>query len=41
MKPCILKIDAKQAWKEGIVFYYGNEKVWLADEIPSKYIMKM
>ena len=26
MKPCILKIDAKQAWKEGIVFYYGNEK---------------
>ena len=41
MKPCILKIDAKQAWKEGIVFYYGNEKVWLADEIPSKYIMKL
>ena len=41
MKPCILKIDAKQAWKEGIIFYYGNEKVWLADEIPSKYIMKL
>ena len=41
MKPCILKIDAKQAWKEGIVFYYGHEKVWLADEIPSKYIMKL
>lgn len=41
MKPCILKIDAKQAWKEGIIFYYGNEKVWLADEIPSKYIMEM
>ncbi len=40
MKPCILKIDAKQAWKEGIAFYYGNEKVWLADEIPSKYIRK-
>lgn len=41
VKPCILKIDAKQAWKEGIIFYYGNEKVWLADEIPSKYIMEM
>ncbi|MDO5539027.1 MAG: RNA 2'-phosphotransferase [Eubacteriales bacterium] len=40
-KPCILKIDADQAWKDGIIFYYGNEKVWLADEIPSKYIVKM
>lgn len=40
-KPCILKIDAKQAWKDGIIFYYGYEKVWLADEIPSKYIMEM
>ena len=39
--PCILKIDAEQAWKDGIIFYYGNEKVWLADEIPSKYIMEM
>lgn len=39
--PCILKIDAKQAWKDGVMFYYGNEKVWLADEIPSKYIMEM
>lgn len=38
MNPCILEIDAKQAWKDGIIFYYGNEKVWLADEIPSKYI---
>lgn len=40
-KPCILKIDAGQAWEDGINFYYGNEKVWLADEIPSKYIMEM
>lgn len=37
-KPCILKIDAAQAAKDGIKFYYGNEKVWLADEIPAKYI---
>lgn len=40
-KPCILIIDAKKAWDEGIKFYLGNEKVWLADEIPSKYIKKM
>lgn len=38
IKPCILKINAKTAWKDGIKFYHGNEKVWLVDEIPSKYI---
>lgn len=36
--PCILIITAKKAWDEGIKFYMGNEKVWLADMIPSKYI---
>ena len=40
-KPCILRIDAKRASKDGIKFYYGNEKVWLADEIPSKYIVEI
>lgn len=38
--PCILKIDAGQAWKDGIQFYYGNDKVWLADAIPAIYIAK-
>lgn len=37
-KPVILEIDAKKAWNEGIKFYLGNDKVWLADNIPSKYI---
>lgn len=37
-KPCILKIEAKRAWNEGIKFYLGNEKVWLADAIPGTYI---
>ena len=40
-KPCILIIDAKKAWNEGIKFYLGNEKVWLADTIPSRYIKEM
>ena len=39
--PCILKIDSEQAWKDGIAFYYGNEKIWLADEVPSKYITEV
>ena len=37
-KPCILIIDAKRAWNEGIKFYLGNEKVWLADTVPSRFI---
>lgn len=37
-KPCILIIDAKRAWQDGIKFYLGNEKVWLADKIPNNYI---
>ena len=40
-KPCILVINAKQAWEDGIQFYIGNEKVWLADAIPGKYIEQM
>lgn len=39
--PCILIIDAKVAWDDGIKFYIGNEKVWLADTIPSKYIQRI
>ncbi|MCM1540202.1 MAG: RNA 2'-phosphotransferase [Blautia sp.] len=37
-RPCILIIDAGRAWKEGVKFYVGNEKVWLADLVPGKYI---
>lgn len=40
-KPCVLQIDAKRAWEDGILFYFGNEKVWLADVIPSKYITEI
>ena len=37
-KPCILVIDAKTAWADGLGFYLGNEKVWLADVVPARYI---
>lgn len=40
-KPCILIIDAKTAWNDGIKFYFGNEKVWLADAIHSRHIKNM
>lgn len=37
-EPMILNIDAFQAHKSGVVFYEGNEKVWLADMIPPQFI---
>ena len=36
--PIVLVIDAKAAWNDGIKFYYGNEKVWLANMVPGNYI---
>ncbi len=36
--PAILKIDSKQAWIEGIEFFFGDESIWLAEAIPAKYI---
>lgn len=37
-EPTLLRIQAFKAWTEGVKFYLGNDKVWLADTIPSKYI---
>lgn len=37
-KPCILIVEAKVAWDAGIKFYFGYDKVWLADTIPAKFL---
>lgn len=34
----VLEIQAKRAHDDGIVFYQGNEHVWLADAVPARYI---
>ena len=39
--PIILKIDANQAYLDGIKFYKGNDRVWLCEALPSKYIHVM
>lgn len=39
--PVLFQVDAKQAWDGGILFYIGNENIWLADQIPPKYVRKM
>lgn len=36
--PILLKIHAAEGFREGIRFYLGNDKVWLADTVPAKYI---
>jgi len=38
--PIILKIDAAAAHANGVVFYSGNDKVWLADAVPARFIAK-
>jgi len=37
-QPVILKVNAKNAYNDGITFYFANEKIWLADIIPAKYL---
>lgn len=37
--PTILRIMAADAHAQGVCFYVGNDRVWLADHIPAKYIM--
>jgi putative RNA 2'-phosphotransferase len=36
--PTILHVLAEDAHANGIRFYEGNEKVWLADHVPSEFI---
>jgi putative RNA 2'-phosphotransferase len=36
--PIILLVNAGQAHASGIAFYHGNDRVWLADSVPSAFI---
>lgn len=37
-EPVILVIRAREAASEGVMFYRGNELVWLADAVPARFI---
>jgi putative RNA 2'-phosphotransferase len=37
-QPVILLVDAAQAATAGVPFYVGNEKVWLADHVPARFL---
>lgn len=39
--PLILTVDAARAYADGVVFYVGNDKVWLADRIPPEYLRRL
>lgn len=39
--PALLEIRARAAHDSGVAFYKGNEKVWLADLVPSRFIRTM
>ncbi len=38
-QPVILKIDSARANADGILFYLADERIWLADYIPSSYLI--
>lgn len=37
-EPVILVVAAGAAAEAGVVFYVGNERVWLADSVPARFI---
>lgn len=37
-KPVIFRVDGLRAFRDGIGFYHGNDKIWLSDNIPAVYI---
>jgi putative RNA 2'-phosphotransferase len=36
--PVLLHVDAGRAHENGVAFYIGNDKVWLADEVPVAFV---
>ena len=37
----VILIDTEKAIKDGIKFYYGNDKVWLVDSLLPKYFLEI
>jgi len=38
LHPIMLTVRAHEAYQNNLVFYHGNEMIWLADHIPPDYI---
>lgn len=37
-RPVIFRVRAREAHARGVAFYGGNEKVWLADRVPARFL---
>jgi len=37
-QPVLLKVNSLQAYNDGVVFYYADDNIWLADCISEKYL---
>jgi len=38
-EPVTIKVVAGKAYAAGVVFYRGNEQVWLADAVPARFLI--
>jgi putative RNA 2'-phosphotransferase len=36
--PILIEVDAGAASEVDVAFYQGNEQVWLADHVPSRFL---
>lgn len=39
--PVLLAVDSRRAAEAGVVFYRGNDRVWLADSVPASCLVVM
>ena len=39
--PAVLEVAAAEAFRAGVAFYPGNDKVWLADSVPARFIARI
>ncbi|MBI2709595.1 MAG: RNA 2'-phosphotransferase [Actinobacteria bacterium] len=37
-EPVMVRVDAARAHADGVPFYVGNERVWLANHVPSRFL---
>jgi putative RNA 2'-phosphotransferase len=37
-QPVILTVKAREAHEHGVQFYRGNDRVWLADQVPPEFV---
>ena len=37
-KPAILRVNSKNAYDDGVLFYKGSDTVWLSENVPPIYL---